>query len=151
MDHDVNILMKTVFYEVGAPLYDGAPLENLFSLRDVQQHHTLRKNIGHIYTKTAVKDLEPHIDTCVDLFLRQVRDQTEKGPTKLNMSVWLHLYAYECLSEVNMSKMIGFLERGEDVRGLIKAADKIFYLVGVVRFILIPVLCLSFTLPMTDV
>ncbi|KUI58928.1 Pisatin demethylase [Cytospora mali] len=121
---------KSDFYGVGAPDYGGEPLENLFSLRDVQRHATLRRNIGALYTKTAVKDFEPRVDSCVDLFLTQLADRTIEGPTNLDMSTWLHLYAYDCLVEVNVSKKLGLLEQGHDVEGFIASADKIFHMVG---------------------
>ncbi|KAI1463443.1 benzoate 4-monooxygenase cytochrome P450 [Daldinia caldariorum] len=121
---------KSDFYEVGAPTYHGEPLENLFSLRDVQRHATLRRNIGGLYTKAAVKDFEPQVDSCIELFMRQLADKTKDGPTTLDMSLWLHLFAYDCLSEMNVSKKLGFLERGQDVNGTIESADKIFFMVG---------------------
>ncbi|KAK6951538.1 hypothetical protein Daesc_006059 [Daldinia eschscholtzii] len=118
------------FYEVGAPVYHGEPLENLFSLRDVQRHATLRRNIGGLYTKAAVKDFEPQVDSCIELFMRQLADKTRNEPAILDMSVWLHFFAYDCLSEMNVSKKLGFLERGQDVNGTIESADKIFFMVG---------------------
>ncbi|KAI2768408.1 benzoate 4-monooxygenase cytochrome P450 [Daldinia loculata] len=121
---------KSDFYEVGAPIYRGEPLENLFSLRDVQRHATLKRNIGGLYTKSAVKDFEPQVDSCIDLFMRQLADKTRDGPVTLDMSVWLHLFAYDCLSEINVSKKLGFLERGQDVGGTIESSDKIFFMVG---------------------
>ncbi|KAL7624947.1 hypothetical protein AAE478_004161 [Parahypoxylon ruwenzoriense] len=121
---------KSDFYGVGAPAYRGEPLENLFSLKDVQRHATLRRNIGGLYTKTSVKGFEPQVDSCIDLFMRQLADRTRDGPAKLDMSLWLHLFAYDCLSEINVSKKLGFLDRGKDVGGTIESADKIFYMVG---------------------
>ncbi|PLB50941.1 cytochrome P450 [Aspergillus steynii IBT 23096] len=118
---------KTEFYEVGAPSYRGGPLENLFSIRNVQYHSSLRKNIGGLYTKSAVKEFEPQIANCVALFLRRMREEQGKA---LNMSLWLHLYAYDSLADVNVSEKLGFLEQGSDVNGMIAAADRIFVLVG---------------------
>ncbi|KAG8159162.1 hypothetical protein KVR01_010823 [Diaporthe batatas] len=122
---------KSNFYEVGAPTYADEPLENLFSLRDVQRHATLKRNIGGLYTRTAVKDFEPNIDRCVSLFLGQLAERTKpNGHVTLDMSLWLHLYAFDCLSAVNLSKPLGFLESGQDVKSMIGSADQIFVLVG---------------------
>lgn len=106
----------------------------MFSLRDVQRHATLKRNIGGLYTKTAVKEFEPNVDRCVDALLRQLAEKTKlgSGSTVLDMSFWLHLFAFEILSEVNTSKKLGFLDRGEDVNDMIGSADKIFLLVGLV-------------------
>ncbi|KAF2971588.1 hypothetical protein GQX73_g1920 [Xylaria multiplex] len=121
---------KSSFYEVGAPVYRDEPLENLFSLRDAPRHLSLKRNIGGLYTKAAVKDFESKIDSCVKLFIQQLADRTKDGAARLDMSLWLHLFAFDCLSEVNVSKKLGFLESGKDVNDIIKSSDKIFYLVG---------------------
>lgn len=126
--------MQSDFYEVGAPTYAGEPLENLFSLRDAGRHAALKRNIGGLYTKTAVRDLEPGIDGCVEGFLRQLAARTEEGTTTatLDMSLWLHLYSYECLGVTNTSKRLGFLKEGRDVDKMIGSANQIFLLVGLV-------------------
>lgn len=129
--------IQSDFYEVGAPMYRDKPLENLFSLRDAKRHTTLRRNIGAIYKKSVVWDLEPNIDRCVDEFLRQLAERTDHGPTNLNMSLWLHLFAFDCLSEVNVSKQLGFLQRGQDVEDMICSSDKIFAMVGLVCTLII--------------
>ncbi|KAI0380386.1 benzoate 4-monooxygenase cytochrome P450 [Hypomontagnella monticulosa] len=121
---------KSDFYGVGAPMYRGGPLENLFSTRDVDYHANLRRNIGPLYTKTAVREFEPHVDSCVSLFTKRLSELSSNGASLLDMSLWLHLYAYDCLGEVNISRKLGFLEAGQDVGGMIAAADKIFHMVG---------------------
>jgi hypothetical protein len=124
--------LQTDFYEVGAPPYHGELLENLFSLRDTQRHTTLKRTIGGFYTKTAVKDFESKIDTCVGLFMSKLGEHVGSEALELDMSMWLHLFAYDCLSEINVSERLGFLEEGKDVGGKIASADSIFYLVGLV-------------------
>ncbi|RAL13169.1 cytochrome P450 [Aspergillus homomorphus CBS 101889] len=121
---------KSDIYEVGAPTYRGKRLENLFSIRDVNHHATLRKNLGSLYTKGAVRSLEPLVDSCVDLFIHRLRDLCKHGPATVDMSLWLHLYAYDSLAEVNVSQKLGFLQKGDDVGGMIGAANRIFYMVG---------------------
>jgi len=105
---------------------------NLFSIQDVNYHTSLRKNIGGLYTKAAVKDFEPQIDSCIALFMSQLANLSRDGPATLDMSLWLHLFAFDCLGEVNVSRQFGFLESGQDIDGMIAAADRIFYMVGLV-------------------
>ena len=107
-------------------------MENLFSIRNVDYHACLRRNIGHLYTRAAVQDFEPQIDRCTEIFVNRMHELTSQGSATLDMSLWLHLYAYDCLGEVNVSKRFGFMERGTDVDGMIKAANKIFLMVGIV-------------------
>jgi hypothetical protein len=80
-----------------------------------------------------VKDFESNIDHCVSLFLGQLAEQTKlNGHVTLDMSLWLHLYAFDCLTAVNLSKPLGFLDAGDDVKSMIGSADRIFVLVGLV-------------------
>ncbi|KAL4966093.1 cytochrome P450 [Aspergillus stella-maris] len=118
---------KSRFYEVGAPTFRGTRVENLFSIRHVHYHALLRKNIGSLYTKAAVRLFEPQISNCVEMFICQMRNNTGRP---LDMSLWLHLYAYDSLGAVNVSRGLGFLNSGSDVGGMIKSADRILYMVG---------------------
>ena len=49
------------------------------------------------------------------LFVMRFEDFSEKGPSRIDMSLWLHLYAFDCLGEVNVSRKFPFLECGKDV------------------------------------
>lgn len=80
-----------------------------------------------------MKDFEPNIDNCINLFMRQLADRTRLDEhATFDMSFWLHLYAFDCLSSVNFGRPLGFLETAKDVRDMIGSADKIFVMVGLV-------------------
>lgn len=117
--------------------------QRIFSLRDAKRHATLRRTIGGSYKKSSVEDLEPNIDRCVNEFLRQLGERTEHGPTNLDMSLWLHLFAFDCLSEVKVWKQLGFLQGGQDVEDMIWSADKTFAMVGLVWTLTITSLAIS--------
>lgn len=124
-------------------MYLDEPLENLFSLRDANRHAALKRAIGGLYKKSVVVDLEPNIDRCIGEFLRQLGKRTERGPADLDMSFWLHLFAFDCLGEVNVSKQLGFLQRGQDVEDMIGSSDKIFAMVGLVWTLMITSLAIT--------
>lgn len=48
------------------------------------------------------------------------------------MSLWVHLFAFDSLADINTSKYFGFLESGTDVNGLIKGSDQILMDTGLV-------------------
>lgn len=107
---------------------------NLFSAQDVNYHSTLKKTVGGLYTKAAVLDLEPKIDGCVRMFTDQMLKLTRgDGPTDLDMSLWVHLFAFDCLGELNVSKKFGFLESGKDMKGMIAGSDKLLIMTGLVK------------------
>ncbi|KAA8565434.1 hypothetical protein EYC84_009294 [Monilinia fructicola] len=121
---------KSNFYKPTSPIYEGHPLFNLFSIQDVQYHTIFKKNIAGLYTKTAVLDLEPCIDNCIELFSERLTELSSNGSVDLDMSLWLHLFAFDCLGEINVSKKFGFLKSGTDIRGMIAAADRILHMTG---------------------
>lgn len=120
------------FYEVGPPMYRDESLENLFSLRDADRHATLKRAIGGLYKKSVAVESDVHQHICQYSALRQLGKRTEHGHANLDMSFWLYLFAFDCLSEVNISKQLGFLQRGQDVEDMIWSVDKIFVMVGLV-------------------
>lgn len=113
-------------------MHDGEPLENMFSLRDVTRHSNLRRNIGGLYTRAAAKDLEPKMQSCISVFLAEIARRIGSGQRELDMSVWLHFFAYDSLGEINVSKKLDFMEKGVDINGLIEASSKLLKMVGYV-------------------
>lgn len=89
--------------------------------------------IGGLYTKAAVVELEPKIDLCMKMFIDQMRKQThEINPTNLDISLWVHLFSFDCLGELNVSKTFGFMETGKDFNGMIEGSDRILAITGLV-------------------
>lgn len=86
-----------------------------------------------LYTKSAVLDLEPRIDDSIKVFVRRLMGLTSNGPTEIDLSLWVHFFAFDCLGDINLSKRFGFLESGKDVRNMIGTADKILHMTGLVR------------------
>ncbi|KAI2640874.1 hypothetical protein GGS26DRAFT_180888 [Hypomontagnella submonticulosa] len=78
---------KSDFYGVGAPTYRGGPLENLFSIRDVNYHNNLHRNIDALYSKTVVREFEPHVYGCVSLFMKRLSGLRSNGASRLDMSM----------------------------------------------------------------
>nr|AVY05537.1 cytochrome P450 monooxygenase [Nodulisporium sp.] len=99
--------------------------------KDVDYHSSLKKVVGGLYTKAAVLDLESKIDFCMKVFVDQMRSRTQGvNPTNVDVSLWVHLFCFDCLGELNVSKMFGFMEKGEDFNGMIKGSDRILIMTG---------------------
>ena len=114
-------------------MFEGAPLVNLFSARDIDYHSSLKKVIGGLYTKTAVRNLEPKIDACVEMFVEKMRELAGQGhSTAVDMSLWVHLFSFDCLGELNVSRKFGFLESGKDINGMIQRSDNLLIMTGLV-------------------
>ncbi|KAF1978048.1 cytochrome P450 [Bimuria novae-zelandiae CBS 107.79] len=121
---------KGYSYKPTSPLHDGKRLFNLFSVQDVHYHAKLKRAIGSLYTKSVVLELEPRIDDTIKLFMKCLAKRTANGPTELDIYLWLHLFAFDSLGDLNLSERFGFLEKGQDVRGMIETANRILHITG---------------------
>ena len=116
------------------PFLDGKPYENLFSLQDSAHHAALKKSIAPLYTKNQILNYESRVDSCTTLFITKLGQICAEGPKQLDIAWWLHAYAFDSLSEINMSKKLGFLETGTDVGHMMAVGKKILHLTGLVWF-----------------
>ncbi|KAI0973508.1 benzoate 4-monooxygenase cytochrome P450 [Xylaria arbuscula] len=122
---------KSDFYKPTSAQFEGAPLVNLFSARDINYHSSLKRRVGSLYTKTAAQSLEPKIDSCVSLFTQKIAAQiSHDNPVRLNLSSWVHFFAFDCLGEINVSRKFGFLETGRDINHIIETSDHILIKTG---------------------
>ncbi|KAF2676486.1 cytochrome P450 [Lentithecium fluviatile CBS 122367] len=121
---------KSDFYKQTVATWEGKPLLNLFSVQDVNWHSSLKKTIGGLYTKSAVLNLEPKIDTCLQLFTKKMKELTRSGNSTVDMSLWVHLFTFDCLGDINVSRNFGFMESGKDVNGMIAGSDSLLIMTG---------------------
>lgn len=129
------IANQSQFYDASAPIYQDRVIPQLFSIRDPVHHHALKRSISSLYTKSAVQDFEPKIDRCCMLFVHRLQDlcTLRGGSARIDMALWPHFFALDSLSEINVSRNLGFLQTGTDVGGLIAKSDGIMQMIAIVR------------------
>ena len=75
---------------------------------------------------SALVQYEPFVDEVMKVFL----DQTEKlfaAPGKVcNFAEWLQYYAFDVIGQITYSKRHGFIDRAEDVDGMVTYLGKLF-------------------------
>lgn len=119
----VLTLIESDFYKPTSPIYKRTPISHLFSIQDIGYYSALERNISGLYTKVAVWDLESKVDNCVSEFVHQLSKRCNNSVVGVDMSLWVHLFSFDCLGEINLSKKVGFLETGKDFRCMIEKAD----------------------------
>lgn len=82
---------------------------------------------------TALAELEPYVDTCVDLFLHRIDEFTEHGKKSMDISPWMQYFAFDVLGEVNFGRQLGFLKTGTDVDKNIEAIEMVLKYVSLVK------------------
>lgn len=117
-------------YGVGSPMrksawYDGwrdptRPTYTLFSDRSRKRHGETRRRFQALYNMTSLVSYEGYVDACAELLLQRIDEFAEAG-TVFDMMHWFQCYAFDVISNITYSARFGFLDRGEDVPGLLTA------------------------------
>ncbi|CUS09448.1 unnamed protein product [Tuber aestivum] len=110
-----NELSKTPWYLIMDPDNTGEDY-SVFSSRRAEQHKRLKKRIAGAYSMTSVRVYEPVIDRNVNDLLAWMKELKT-----LDVSVWTHYFAMDCMSEIAYGNRMGFLINGTDVNGYRKA------------------------------
>jgi len=112
--------MQTSFYSVFTPVYQGAPLDSLFSTRDPVYHKNVKKPVANLFSMTNLKSYEIYVDECNDIFLNAMRDL--EGQV-VDLSKWLQWYAFDVIASITFQRRFGFMEQRQDMDNMIKDLD----------------------------
>ncbi|KAJ9604176.1 hypothetical protein H2200_011010 [Cladophialophora chaetospira] len=115
--------VKSGFYPVQQTIAKGRRLYTMFSTTDEKFHAKLRRAVSNAYAMSTLVQFEPLVDSTTLAFLDQLekRFADRVGPDGVcDFSTWLQFYAFDVIGELTFSKRLGFVERGEDVDGIIK-------------------------------
>lgn len=108
----------------------GTRLPSLFSTTDESFHAQFRRCVNSAFAMSALVQYEPFVDNTTKLFL----DQTEKlfagNPDGCDFTQWLQFYAFDVIGEITYSKRHGFVEKNEDVEGIVGYLSKLFLYVA---------------------
>ncbi|KAH7153461.1 cytochrome P450 [Dactylonectria macrodidyma] len=122
--------IKSDFYIVQQSVVKGFRLASLFSTTDNDFHAQFRRCVNSAFAMSALVQYEPFVDNTTKLFL----DQTEKifvgKPEGCDFTTWLQYYAFDVIGEITYSKRHGFLEKNEDVEGIVGYLSKLFLYVA---------------------
>jgi hypothetical protein len=81
---------------------------------------------------SALVQYEPFVDNTTKLFLSQTERLFAATPKAAvcDFTTWLQFYAFDVIGEITYSKRHGFLERNEDVEGIVKYLGNLFLYVA---------------------
>jgi cytochrome P450 len=95
----------------------------LFPDRNIQRHNDTRKRFQAMYSLSSVVHYETYVNECLQLFADQMRQFATTGE-KVDLAHWFQCYAFDVIGHITYSKRFGFLDRGDDIGGLMKALSK---------------------------
>lgn len=98
------------------------PVEGIFATQNETIHRNLKRPVSAAYSMSNLVSFEPYVDTTMRVLCEQLEARFTRPdglkPTPCNMSEWLQMFAFDVIGELTFSKRFGFLERGEDVDGI---------------------------------
>jgi cytochrome P450 len=98
----------------------GVVTPTVFSVRDEHYHRALKRPVASAYSTSTMRDFEPLVDECVRIF----EDKMEAKEGRIvDFGEWLHWFAWDVISSITFSNRLGFMEREEDVDGIIDAIE----------------------------
>jgi hypothetical protein len=99
---------------------DGTVVPTVFSVRDEQYHRALKRPVASAYSTSTLKEFEPMVDDCIKIFEEKL---AKMEGSDVDFGKWLHWFAFDVISSITFSNRLGFMEREEDVGGIIDAIE----------------------------
>lgn len=115
-------MAQSNFYSVFDVTSDAGRIPTVFSIRDPQAHTQLKRPVAAAYAMTALLELEPMADECTRIFERKLDGFAAAGQA-FDLGEWLQWYAFDVISSITFSNRFHFMEREEDVSGIIAAIE----------------------------
>lgn len=112
--------VKSEFYPVQQAVVKGRRLPSLFSSTDETYHARYRRCVNGAFSMSSLVSYEPLVESTLSVFLNETEKKFESQGTVCNFSRWLQYFAFDVIGELTWSKRIGFIERNEDVSGIIE-------------------------------
>jgi hypothetical protein len=104
----------------------------MFSTRDGTDHKHLKAPVSGIFSLSSIRQLEPIIDECTDIFIDEM---TKRSPKPVDFSTWLQWYAFDVIGSITFLARFGFMEQGKDVEGMIEKLDTGLTYVSTICFV----------------
>ncbi|CAI7668891.1 unnamed protein product [Penicillium crustosum] len=117
---------KSEFYPVQMTVSKGEPLPSLFSTLDETFHANLRRSVNHAFSMSSLVQYEPMVDETTEIFLDQTSRLFADGSTVCDFARWLQFFAFDVIGSITYSKRHGFIEKNEDIDGIVSSLANIF-------------------------
>ncbi|KAJ5315081.1 cytochrome P450 [Penicillium atrosanguineum] len=112
--------VKSAFYDVFNPFFEDKVMPSLFSVRDPAAHQALRRPVAQKFSMSSIKSLEPFADECSKIFFNAMKDFEGQN---IDLGAWLQWYAFDVIGAITFQRRFGFMEKREDVLGMIAGLD----------------------------
>ncbi|KAL1861054.1 hypothetical protein Plec18167_003662 [Paecilomyces lecythidis] len=90
----------------------------------------MKRPIAKVYAMTNLRNYEVLVESTEAVFFAKLGNLADQKKA-FELSTWFHWFATDVILEITFGKMIGFLEKEEDVEGIIEMVEKRFWYVAV--------------------
>ncbi|KAL0262771.1 hypothetical protein SLS55_001744 [Diplodia seriata] len=104
----------------------------MFSTTDEAFHAKLRRAVSNAYAMSTIVQYEPLVDSTTTAFLAQLARRYADNRVVCDFGTWLQYYSFDVIGELTYSKRLGFVDRGEDVDGIIRDLEWLLDYVAVI-------------------
>jgi cytochrome P450 len=134
----MSLVPQSDFYVVQQSVVKGHSLQSLFSTTDNDFHAQFRRCVNAAFAMSALVQYEPFVDNTTKLFLKQTEKLYVGKEDGCDFTRWLQFYAFDVIGEITYSKRHGFIEKNEDIDGIVAYLTWLFLYVA-------PVCALTYT------
>lgn len=118
--------VKSGFYPPQQAVSQGKRIPSLFSTIDESYHANLRRSVNNAFSMSALVQYEPLVNEVIELFLNRTQS-IYAAPGKIcDFALWLQYFAFDVIGQITYSKQHGFVDKNEDVDGMIGYLGKLF-------------------------
>jgi cytochrome P450 len=111
---------KSGFYRAFDAKAPAGNIPTIFSIRDEMAHRALKRPVAGAYAMSTLVELEPLTDSCIKI----LEDKFERLQGQvIDLGTWVHWYAFDVITSITFSNRLGFMEKEEDVGGIIEAIE----------------------------
>ena len=112
-------------------------MPGIFATQDEGLHRILKRPVSGAYSMSNLVSFEPYVDNTMRVFCDRL-ETCFTGPSGESSSTcdfgkWLQMFAFDVIGEITFSKRLGFLEKGDDVDGIMVGIWNMFRKTSLVR------------------
>ncbi|KAL2830469.1 hypothetical protein BDW59DRAFT_170061 [Aspergillus cavernicola] len=122
--------IKSDFYPVQMTVSKGEPLPSLFSTLDESFHANLRRSVNHAFSMSSLVQYEPMVNETIEIFLNQTATLFANTNQTCDFARWLQFLAFDVIGSITYSKRHGFIEKNQDIDGILSSLARIFDYAG---------------------
>ncbi|KAF2139705.1 uncharacterized protein K452DRAFT_231839 [Aplosporella prunicola CBS 121167] len=112
-------MTKSDFYPIQQAVAKGRRLPSLFSSVDENYHAKYRRCVNGAFAMSSLVSYEPLVDSTTDVFLERTQELFASTGKTCNFNQWLQFFAFDVIGDLTWSKRLGFVEKNEDVDGIV--------------------------------